>query len=230
MEEKKIYEALYNGEYKGDSWTLPENFIENPRARAVYDVREKFMRPVSVLDIGCGKGVNTKWIAESNDGSTWTGIDIVSKDKIGLDVPNDAHHGFFEGDILNEEFRKQTGLDKARFDIIVDQGSVFVEMDDLVEVEKYLKLIHSLLSDKGVFLALTIIGKPHTVIFADGRRRVIRALEDFQKPPFSNYFDVETELRNIDAMGPYTIEAKLRSGENVRLQIAQISLTKIRNQ
>jgi len=42
---------------KGDTWTMPENFRENPRAAIVLEARERFDRPVSVLDIGAVNGI-----------------------------------------------------------------------------------------------------------------------------------------------------------------------------
>jgi SAM-dependent methyltransferase len=194
MTNHKDHEKLYEGAHKGDTWTLPEDFDQNPRGRAVEMVRSQFEGPVSVLDIGCGKAINTKWVADQGDGSTWMGIDVVSKEKIGLAVENDKTHTFLEGDFTNPEFRQENGLEGEKFDIITDQGATFVELDD-TEVEAYLKLAHSLLKENGVFLVLTLLDKPQTVIFADGRKRVIRSIEDFQREPFSKYFEIEEEVK-----------------------------------
>lgn len=227
-ENKKIYEALYAGGPQGDSWTLAEDITQNPRKRAVLDVWEKFNGPVSILDIGCGKGLNTKWITSTSAGSSWVGVDIVSKEKIGIDI-SDSKQKFFEGDIRNEEFRKGTGIEYSKFEIIVDQGATFVELDSSAELESYLKLVHSLLSENGVFIALTIIGEPETIIFADGRKRVIRAKEDFINEPVCKYFEIDNSTQ-IDSIAhnkySYPVELKSASGENIRLQIAQILLKK----
>lgn len=254
MEGNKNHEALYEGAHRGDTWTLPENFELNPRGRAVEMVRAQFEGPVSVLDIGCGKGINTAWIADQNDGSSWTGIDVVSKETIGLDIPDDAQHQFIEGDILSEEFQKKNEFENKKFDIIVDQGAVFVTMDDPSEVENYLKLASRLLNEKGIFLVLTVIGRPQVAIFPDGRKRVIRSAEDFQNEPFSTYFELEEgvkqnpfayyghsflpedQYKNVDLTTLSPEARKLaedlknplgaKMGDPVQLQIAQIPLRK----
>lgn len=237
MSQHKEHEKLYEGAHKGDTWTLPEDFDQNPRGRAVEMVRAHFEGPVSVLDIGCGKAINTKWVADQSDGSTWTGVDVVAKEKIGLKVENDATHQFVEGDFTNLEFRQSNGLEGEKFDIITDQGATFIELDDS-EVEAYLKVVHSLLKEKGVFLVLTLIDKPQVVFFADGRKRVIRSVEDFQREPFSKYFEIEDAVKQ----NPFTyaghtylpeglypgiknpLPAKV--GDELQLQVASIPLWK----
>lgn len=237
MSQHKDHEKLYEGAHRGDTWTLPEDFDLNPRGRAVEMVRSKFEGPVNVLDIGCGRAINTKWVAEQNDGSTWTGVDVISREKIGLKVENDATHTFLEGDFTDPEFRISHQLEGARFDMIVDQGATFIELDDS-QVEDYLKVVHSLLKEKGVFLALTLIDKPQVVIFADGRRRVIRSIEDFQREPFSKYFEIEEAVKqNPFAYAGHTylpegiyegiknpLPAKM--GDELQLHVAQIPLHK----
>src|SRR3989344_6574602 len=148
MRKYEHHESLYKGAHRGDTWTLSENLNENPRMRAVQMVRSQFDGPISVLDIGCGKALNSKWIADHGDGSTWTGVDVLAKEKIGLEIEENQTHKFFEGNIDDPEFRKSNGLDGEKFDLIVDQGAVFVASDDS-EIEQYLKLAHSLLKEKG---------------------------------------------------------------------------------
>lgn len=118
------YGSLYKGIGRGDTWTLPENFAENPRAAIVAHTREKFPGPVSVLDIGCGKGINTKWIAEVDRNSHWTGVDVVSQEELGLKIQKedgDRFH-FVQGNMLDESFRGQLAGSVGKFEMIVDQG------------------------------------------------------------------------------------------------------------
>ncbi|HEY4514685.1 MAG TPA: class I SAM-dependent methyltransferase [Candidatus Paceibacterota bacterium] len=237
MSQHKDHEKLYEGAHKGDTWTLPEDFDLNPRGRAVEMVRSQFEGPVAILDIGCGKAINTKWVADQNDGSTWTGVDVVAKEKIGLKVEDDATHTFLEGDFTDPEFREKNKLVGEKFDIITDQGATFIELDDS-QVEDYLKLAHSLLKEKGIFLVLTLLDKPQVVIFADGRKRVIRSIEDFQREPFSKYFEIEDAVKeNPFAYAGHTylpeglypgiknpLPAKV--GEELQLQVASIPMKK----
>lgn len=182
-----IYKGLYSGQGKGDTWTLPENFKENPRARGVLAARQRFNHPVEVLDIGCGKGKNSKWIAESEADSSWVGIDIVA-------IPDDVclkNEDFLEGDFLDDDFRKKHEEIVKLKDIIIDQGAILVEIEDLNKLDQYLEIIHSTLKDNGVFVVLFMQGKHQTVIFPDGRKRVTWEVGDLSKEPFSKYFTIE---------------------------------------
>ena len=71
------YQSLY-GVRVGRYWTLPKNF-ENPRHEGLR-CEGAVCRPVRV-GLGCGRGVNTQWIAESGDGSHWTGVDAMKPKK-----------------------------------------------------------------------------------------------------------------------------------------------------
>ncbi len=239
MKEGKSYEDLYKGAHRGDTWTLPENSNLNPRLRAVEMVRSKFEGPVRILDIGCGKAINTKWIADNNDGSSWVGIDVISKEKMGLRVENDKNHRFIEGNIFSKDFRKTNNLEKEKFDIIVDQGTAFLEIDNPTDLDNYLKMTYNLLNNNGILIILSPIGKPQVVIFPDGRKRVFRSPEDFQKEPFNKYFGIEKDVQNnIFTYGGYSylpdFDSKESSknpmstkvGDELQLQIAQIPLRK----
>jgi SAM-dependent methyltransferase len=186
------YESLYSGAGKGTTWAFPEGFHENPRAAAVLDVRKKFDHAVSVLDIGCGKGVNTGWIARSGDGSTWFGVDVVNKEKIGLALPpDDEHFVFAEGNFLDENFLKSHPDFAEPKDIIVDQGAILLELEDEKQLREYLGTLYASLKDDGIFLALFMQGKHGTIHFPDGRKRVLWEPKDLAQPPFSDYFTVE---------------------------------------
>lgn len=185
--EKKIYENLYSGIGKGDTWTLPENFKENPRARAVLSARQKFNHSVAVLDIGCGKGGNSKWIAEADKDSTWAGVDIAAHPE-AIDASN---RKFLNGDFLSEEFRHEHFELNELKDIVIDQGAILVEIEDLGKLDEYLKLICDTLKEDGIFVALFMKGSHQVVMFPDGRKRVTWEVEDLSKEPFSKYFTIE---------------------------------------
>lgn len=187
------HEKLYTGSGKGDTWTMPESFRENPRAAIVLNARERFNRPVSVLDIGCGKGINTIWVAKTGDGSEWYGVDAVSSDKIGISIPSDTHFNFETGDFLDANFRQDHPNFTEPKDIVVDQGAVLVELDDPKKLDDYLRLIHNSLKEDGVFVALFMKGGHRVIYFPDGRKRVLWEPEDMARSPFSDYFTIENE-------------------------------------
>lgn len=185
--DKHIYENLYSGIGKGDTWTLPENFKENPRARAVLSARQKFNHSVNALDIGCGKGGNSKWIAESDINSNWVGVDIASHPG-SIDSDNKK---FLNGDFLNTEFRREHPEIAELKDIVIDQGAILVEIESLDKLDEYLELINSTLKEDGIFVALFMKGSHQVVMFPDGRKRVTWEVEDLNKEPFSKYFTIE---------------------------------------
>ena len=185
--DKQIYENLYSGVGKGDTWSLPENFKENPRARAVLSARQKFDHSVDVLDIGCGKGGNSKWIAEADKNSNWIGVDLASHP----DAIDSDNKKFISGDFLNNDFRQEHQEIANLKDIVIDQGAILVEIEDLNKLDEYLELIHRTLKEDGIFVALFMKGSHQVVMFPDGRKRITWEVEDLQKEPFSKYFTIE---------------------------------------
>jgi len=201
------YKGKYDGQGEEDSWTRPEDMNKNPRKRIVADAVESFHRPISVLDIGTGMGRNTRWIAETGDGSNWSGVDTESTEEDLEISKGDEHLSFYHGDFLDSEWREQnTELQKER-DLIVDQGAILTELegDDL---KNYLELIHKRLSDGGKFVTALMLGESGRVVyFKDGRKRVLYQPEDLKKPPFSDYFEVddkslENPLAHADSLLP----------------------------
>lgn len=195
----RSHETLYSGSHKGDTWTLSENFDMNPRGAAIQFVREKFSGPVGVLDIGCGKGVNTMWVAKQDNQSRWVGVDAVAAETIGIQLPEQSENTtFVQGDFLHDNtLDEQNPALKQKFEIAIDQGAAFVEIDDENEMRDYLRKISDHLIDGGYFIALTVEGKSETTIWPDGRKRVFHELADFEKPPFSEFFDVEKVESNF---------------------------------
>ncbi len=193
------HESLYGGKHKGDTWTLSENFDKNPRGAAIQFIRNKFSGPISVLDIGCGKGVNTMWVAKDDVQSNWVGVDAVAPDKIGIQIPvENKNVAFVQGDFLHDDSLSAKNLElQQQFEIVVDQGAAFVEIDDEVVMSKYLAKIARYLKTGGYFIALTVEGKHGTTIWPDGRKRVFHDLSDFEKVPFSEYFEVEKVTGNF---------------------------------
>jgi len=226
------HKSLYEGVGKGDTWTKKDG----PREAAIVYIREKFSGPVKILDIGCGKGLNTKWIAEKDLQSQWVGIDAVSAETIGIDLPKNATNlTFIKGDFLHDnELERVTPILQQPFEIIVDQGAAFVEIDEIDEMRNYLSKIHKHLADNGFFIALTCQGKPGTIKFPDGRKRVFHNLEDFEKPPFSEFFEVDHVESNFGESilpeEPYWPHVKnpmgTKQGDERQLTIAHVFFKK----
>lgn len=186
------YTPLYRGIGKGDTWTLPKNLEENPRESLVVEVRKKFAGPVNVLDIGCGKGLNTKWIAEIDSNSHWTGSDVVSANELGLEIPkDDDRFYFYEGNILDKDFRNKYFSQGNKFEIIVDQGSILAELEDEDVRAEYLNFVANHLTHDGRYVVLVMEGNGGIVVFPDGRHRHTYSAEDFTVSPFKELFDVE---------------------------------------
>jgi SAM-dependent methyltransferase len=186
-----IYTKLYDGQGKGDTWTLPTDSSLNPRLQVVEEAASRFDGSINVLDIGCGKGGNT--LGTLSCGGSWTGVDMESKEKIGLSLPT-ANAKFFQGDFLSEDFRKDLGT----FDLIVDQGALIIGMDSAEEFKKYVEVIFSMLKPGGRFVGLFLnqfdCENGSTVYLLDGRKRgllfpsqVVELCE--------SYFEVESGLQ-----------------------------------
>lgn len=184
-----IYTKLYSGAGKGDTWTLSNETSLNPRAQAVEAAASRFQGQIDVLDVGCGRGVNSLWTIKL--GGSWTGVDTESAEKIGLNLPAGAR--FEQGNICSDELQKNLG----KFDLIVDQGAELVEIDNQEDLEKYLESVSRMVKEGGRFVALFLHQfegeSGSTVIFPDGRKRGLWTAEEATKI-CAKYFQVESGL------------------------------------
>lgn len=186
-----IYTKLYSGQGKGDTWTLPTNTNLNPRAQAVEAAAMMLNGPISVLDIGCGKGINT--LGTLNKGGNWTGVDVESAEKISLNISQNSNVRFVQGNFCSEAFRKNLG----EFDLIVDQGAALVEVDSREKLKNYLKSIHTMLKPGGRFVALFFHQFANeegaSVNFPDGRKRGLWTPSEVAEV-CGEYFQIESGL------------------------------------
>lgn len=190
--QEKEYINLYNGGGRGDTWTLPADLEKNPRASLVAHIRERFTGSVAVLDIGCGTGVNTKWIAEQDKASSWTGIDIVSPLVLGIKIPeNNLRFNFTQGNVLDKNFRQSILDSDKKFEMIVDQGAALAEITDDALRAEYLKFVSDKLVVGGRFITLLMEGDGKHIIFPDGRVRQTYRDKDFRSPVVQDLFDIE---------------------------------------
>lgn len=186
-----IYTKLYDGQGKGDTWTLPTNSSLNPRLQVVEEAASRFEGPINVLDVGCGKGGNT--LGTLGRGGNWAGVDMESAQKIGLSLPT-ANAKFFQGDFLSEDFRSELGT----YDLIIDQGALIIGMDSAEEFKKYVEVIFSMLKPGGRFVGLFLNQfegeSGSTVYLLDGRKRGL-LLPSQVVELCKSFFEVESGLQ-----------------------------------
>jgi len=163
---KDFYKAAYAGQAR-NSWT------GNRDRRAIVQkwaiaVSWEFNLPIKCLDIGCGQGLHTAWIGDqSTANSNWTGIDIVDAEIMKLEIPP---FGRFAVANLRADGWTHPYLEE-KYTLIVDQGAVFVSLDDDIERDTFLANVAAHLETHGVFIGLVVHGEWGRWVFPDGRVR-----------------------------------------------------------
>lgn len=111
---------------------------------AKYDFALKFCRGKNILEIGCGSGYGSEYLAE-NGVKKITAFDIDSQ-AINYAIKNSTHDNvvFRQGDA-------QTLVLKEKFDVVVS----FEVIEHLKDAEKLLELTKKVLKKKGVFILST---------------------------------------------------------------------------
>lgn len=126
-----------------------------------------------ILDVGCGRGLNTSSLAEQ--GWKWFGVDIVSAETLQLNVP--AGGAFVCGDLRDPAWIASSDLTKRSYDVVVDQGSVLVSLNDTEERRAYIELLGRLVRQNGLLVILVLHGKGPPIVFPDGRIRTFSTPE-----------------------------------------------------
>lgn len=163
---KDFYKDAYSGK-TANSWT------GNPDRQAIVQIWAnaitwKFKLPVKCLDIGCGQGLHTAWIGDKGSAtSSWTGVDIVDAETMKLKIPP---FGRFAVADLRADGWTHPYL-KKKYTLIVDQGAVFVSLDDDIERDAFLANVAAHLEASGIFIGLVVHGKWGRWVFPDGRVR-----------------------------------------------------------
>lgn len=217
-----IYKGLYNWEWNADTWTLPADLDLNPRLGAVSSARKKLHdSAITVLDIGCGLWLNSKWIAENDSASNWVGIDYA----IIPDIGNYDNIRFLTGDFLDPDFRSEQNSLISKKDLIIDQWAILPILEDSVKLDEYLQTIYNSLNSNWIFLTMFMYGSG-TIHFPDGRIRVCKKPEGLYKKPFSDYFEVEIDNQNLSWNYSYKLNSLWENNEWLKITIFHVVLRK----
>lgn len=132
--------------YSQNSWEeIPWNFKRIPEKIRDY-IESGKIKPGKTLDIGCGVGNYSNWLAEN--GFDVTGIDLsdkaieLAKEKYKQDKLN-----FICGDIIDESL-----FEEEKFDFIFDWQVLHHLLPEKGEV--FVERVSQLLEDKGVYISV----------------------------------------------------------------------------
>lgn len=223
MSAKDTYQNIYVSQDKKNlSWILSSS----DRKGFITSVYQKLTPPIRVLDIGCGKGLNSTWIGRI-EGNEWIGIDIVALEISGLEVP--LHGNFICGDWSSQEVASHPDLQQA-FDLIIDQGGVLTSLTSSDVIATYLQRVSALLKPDGRFCALVtydpMAAHAYSDDLPDKRHRRFFVLQDFFDDPFRSLFSLESKsiitYENDSPSNPYSVVA----GNTRDLSIIQLDFRK----
>lgn len=181
-------DAFYTETYSkgGETWTRTTSERRSWVANALSHQRLNHAA-CSVLDIGCGRGLNTIWLAERE--SQWNGLDVVSAEALKLMTPENGV--FQQGNLRDPQWVANSTLMHRTYDVVVDQGSVLVSLDDPNERRGYIELLGSLVNPGGILVILVVYGDEPPMIFPDGRIRTC-STSDSLREEFPEFELVDT--------------------------------------
>lgn len=215
---KDFYQNAYSGQ-ANNSWTgNPDRVAAVAQALDLID----HWQEAKVIDLGCGAGLHTKWLAELCSESRWTGIDMVDAETMKLEVPKNGR--FSTTDIRTPEGWQHPYL-LEKYDLVVDQGAVFVSLTSDEERDDYLSHVASLLDTDGVFLALIVEGKKGVMHFPDGRVRMRLSRRDIKTMSldWARKFGLAVLKMNAKVYEPNTPHNPLSE----RIRVMHITMIKI---
>lgn len=184
--------------YSENSWNdVPWNFKRLPETIRNY-IEGGIIKPCKALDVGCGVGNYSNWLAEN--GFEVTGIDF-SKNaiKIAKEKYHESKLVFVQGDIFDQSL-----FEGEKFDFIFDWQvlhHIFPEDRD-----KYAERIWQLLSKNGVYISVCFSeespqfggkGKYRKTFFDT---ELYFSSEDEIKKLFEKYFNIK-ELKTLEIPG-----------------------------
>lgn len=159
---EKIYSEIPDGELPWNSKTPSQELIKL--------IETNKIKQCKALDIGCGAGTNSIYLAEK--GFEVTGIDISEKAiYLAKEKDKEKRCNFISGDVLNLYFKKK------EFDFVYDGGCL--HHINKKNHQKYLDEIKRVLNDGGSFLLLC---------FADDLRLKLNPKRLFSKKYDLNFF------------------------------------------
>lgn len=171
---KDFYKNAYSGKAT-NSWT------GNPDRLAVVHQYASMLwsngMHVRCLDIGCGAGLHTAFIGEEAHGH-WTGVDMCDADTMKLAIPRNGR--FAVVDLRTDDGWQHLFL-QEKYNLIVDQGAVFVSLDNDDERNAFVAHVTSALDVGGYFIGLVVKGAWGRMVFPDGRVRFRMTEADVEK-------------------------------------------------
>lgn len=141
------YEYLYQKEGEAP-WTFKE-----PPKELIVLLENGHVKPCKVLDIGCGEGYISVYLASK--GFDVTGIDI-SSNAVKL-AEKHAKENNVRCNFMQLDWKDLPRL-KEKFNFILD-WRFFHEVTDEKEREKYVNIVSSLLGDNGRYLSVAFSGQ-----------------------------------------------------------------------
>ncbi len=169
--QKPFYQLLYQKPGK-KTW---EQDSDNRRQTVKEAAKRLAGQPTHCLDLGCGSGLNTRWLANLA-GNHWTGVDFISAEDMNLKIPA-------AGRFIHEPVESFLASTHEHFNLIVDQGSVLVSLENDADRERYMNAIALHLLSGGLFVVLTLRSlteKEGHQTFPDGRVRVFLNTEQLR--------------------------------------------------
>jgi SAM-dependent methyltransferase len=148
MDKKNAWENIWSLNHiyksKNNSKELPwEINSYDKNLKEIFSLLE--IKKGDVLELGCGSGNDSLWLAKNN--FNVTAIDISSKAILLAKEKNKDYLNieFIEGDILNS-------IPNKKYDVIYDRGCLHGNKDILNDM---FKIIYNKLKDKGIMLILS---------------------------------------------------------------------------
>ena len=184
-----FYASAYSQTAGRETWT--KTVIER---RAWVEQSIGQATPKNLLDIGCGRGLNTLWLASPT--CRWYGTDIVSAETLKLELSE--YSTFQQGDLRNPHWVATSPLMRQTYETVVDQGSVLVSLDDITERQSYIELLNQLVEPGGLLILLVVYGTGPAMTFPDGRIRALSTPESLSAE-LSEFEQVETRISTYSA-------------------------------
>ncbi|MHA1417042.1 MAG: class I SAM-dependent methyltransferase [Candidatus Heimdallarchaeaceae archaeon] len=171
----------------------------------------QYLRKRTILDIACGSGRHA--IALSEKGFRVVGIDYSTNIiKIAKEISRNANNvAFFVIDATNQKLKEFfISKEYKTFDNAIILGNSIANMGSLEKAKKVIENIHSILEDKGRFIAQTI-NKPKKPYFLP-LRKLERGIMQRVMFPVSNNQDehnIELHFKLIDTSNLTYLETKI---------------------